>query len=430
MWGDDGMNITKKTALLMSSLSVYRGLNKRTVLKAFFDLLYAVDRPVWEFTAAWGHFFSLLCERNCAENWSGYVTQAALYDDNAFSRAAAEGKADQLTAPVYNAVQRDLSAIRRIGQLTPKTILEDYRFRDELGSVAQELPRWEIGQPVEAFCQEDKLLETLSDFYRHHGCGMFARYKAFIWRNGHIEPVTYPDSIELSSLKSYEIQRQAVIDNTVAFLQGAGGNNCLLYGDRGTGKSSTVKALLNTYAKDGLRMVEMPKDRLGDFPLLAEQIAAVPLKFIIFIDDLSFSSDDKSYAQLKAVLEGGLAVRPQNTLIYATSNRRHIVKESFAERNGDDIHVNDTIQETLSLSDRFGLAVNFSKPTKEQYLEIVEALAQEKHLMMDRDTLFQEAEKFAIGRGGRSPRCAIQLIAALLAQQKLAAVSEEKGHLS
>ncbi|MEE3403515.1 MAG: ATP-binding protein [Acutalibacteraceae bacterium] len=419
------MNTTQKAALLMSSLSVYRGLMQRTVVKAFYELICSVDKPIREFTDAWGHFFSLLCERGCAGHWAKYLTETALYDDNAFSRAAASGKADELPDSVRRAVQRDLSVLYRLSLLRPATILSDYCHQDELGYVVRELPRWENGQPAKEFFHEETFLQHLADFYRHNGCGMFARYRAFIWRNGNIEPVPYPDSIDLSSLKSYQVQRQAVTDNTVAFLQGVSSNNCLLYGDRGTGKSSTVKALLNAYAKDGLRMVEMPKDRLGDFPLLIEKIAEIPLKFILFIDDLSFSSDDKSYAQLKAVLEGGLAVRPANTLIYATSNRRHIVKESFAERNGDDIHVNDTIQETLSLSDRFGLAVNFSKPTKEQYIEIVEGLAAEKQLSLDHDTLIAEAEQFAIGRGGRSPRCAIQFIAAAEAKQKLSSAPDE-----
>lgn len=407
------MNATKEAALLMSSLSIYRGISQRTVVKAFYELISAVSQPVFEFTAAWGNFFSLLCERNCVDNFAGYLTEAALYDDNAFSRAAASGKEKQLSARMINAIRRDLSVIRRISLLSPDKILDDYLYRDELGAVAHNLPRWEAGQPIREFLHEDSIIDTLADFYRQNGCGMFARYRAFIWRDGRIEPVPYPDTIELSSLKSYELQRQAVVDNTLSFLHGTEGNNCLLYGDRGTGKSSTVKAILNAYCKDGLRMVEMPKDRLGDFPLLVEKLAELPLHFIIFIDDLSFSSDDKSYAQLKAVLEGGLAVRPANTLIYATSNRRHIVKESFSERSGDDIHANDTMQETLSLSDRFGLSVNFSKPTKEQYLTIVFALAKEKHLMMGVDELTREAEQFAISRGGRSPRCARQFIAAM-----------------
>src|SRR5699024_437784 len=141
-------------------------------------------------------------------------------------------------------------------------------------------------------------------------------------------------------------------------------NNCLLYGDRGTGKSSTVKALLNEYYTQGLRVIEMPKEYLMDFPYLVDQIASIPMKFIIFIDDLSFSQQDGTYAALKSVLQGGLAAKPANSLIYATSNRRHLLRENFADRNGDDLHRNDTIQESLSLADRFGLTINFMLPDK------------------------------------------------------------------
>lgn len=417
--GDETMNATKEAALLMSSLSIYRGVMDRTIVKAFFHLISSVSKPVYEFTAAWGNFFSALCDKNCTDNFSGSFTETALYDDNLFSRAAVEGKEKQLPSKVINAVRRDLSVLRRVSLISPETILSDYLYRDELGTVVNNLPRWETGTPVREFLHEDAIIDTLSDFYKQHGCGIFARYRAFIWRDKKIEPVPYPDTISLHSLKSYDLQRNMVLDNTLAFLQGIESNNCLLYGDRGTGKSSTVKAILNEYYPKGLRMVELPKDKLSEFPLLVEKIADVPLKFILFIDDLSFADDDKSYAQLKAVLEGGLAVRPQNTLIYATSNRRHIVKESFADRQGDDIHVNDTIQETLSLSDRFGLAVNFSKPDKEQYLEIVLSLAKEKHLLVSIEELTAEAEKFAITRGGRSPRCARQFIASMEAKLTL-----------
>ena len=157
-------------------------------------------------------------------------------------------------------------------------------------------------------------------------------------------------------------------------------------------------------------MVEMPKERLSEFPLLVDKIAPLPLKFIIFIDDLSFSGEDKSYAELKAVLEGSLAARPENTLIYATSNRRHIIKENFSDRDGDDIHRNDTIQEMTSLSDRFGLSVNFSKPDKEQYLERGKSRAREAKVEIGIDELCAKAERWAIQKGGRSPRVAKQFI--------------------
>ena len=162
-------------------------------------------------------------------------------------------------------------------------------------------------------------------------------------------------------------------------------------------------------------MVEMPKDRLGEFPILVDKIAGLPLKFIIFIDDLSFSGEDKSYAQLKAVLEGGLAARPDNTLIYATSNRRHLIKESFSDRDGDDLHRNDSMQETLSLSDRFGLSINFGKPDKNEYLKIVFSLADDINDEEYEKRLAASAEKWALERGGRSPRCARQFIAAVKA---------------
>ena len=410
------MTKTKEAALLLSSLSVYRGILNRSVVGAYYKLLCAADEPVTEFTTAWGTFFSLLCERGYSDSLARCITKAALFDENAFSRAAAGGKERELPPRVIQAVKRDISALIRVSSLSPETILNDYRFKNELGIVANNLPKWDIGKPVIEFESENEALTALSSFYRKNGCGIFARYRAFIWRNQKIEPVLHPDSITIDRLFGYEIPRGLIQNNTSAFVHGLQANNCLLYGDRGTGKSSTVKALLNCYYPEGLRMVELPKDRLPEFPLLVEKIALLPLKFIIFIDDLSFSSEDKSYAQLKAVLEGGLAVRPDNTLIYATSNRRHIVKESFSDRDGDDIHHNDTIQESLSLSDRFGLSVNFSKPDKTQYLEIVLELAKLYRLSISTDELLNGAERFAIERGGRSPRCARQYISKVAGQ--------------
>lgn len=414
------MNATKEAALMMSSLSIYKGILNRTVPKAYFKLLRSIDKPVFEFTQAWGDFFSLLCDRGYADSLAECLTEAALFDENAFSKAAAAKKEKTLPSQVISAIRRDIFAIKRISSITPDQILNDYVYRDELGSVANSLPRWETGTVISEFSDEEHSIDCLADYYRKNGCGMFARYRAFIWRDKGIEPVVHPDNISISSLKGYEIPRGLVVDNTVAFLEGVQCNNCLLYGDRGTGKSSTVKAILNKYYKNGLRMVEMPKDRLGEFPILVDQIAALPLKFIIFIDDLSFSSDDKSYAQLKAVLEGGLAARPENTLIYATSNRRHLVKEDFSDRAGDELHRNDSIQENLSLSDRFGLSINFSKPDKDKYLEIVRSLARERNLNISIEELEKGAETWAIERGGRSPRCARQYISITEARMKTA----------
>ena len=222
--------------------------------------------------------------------------------------------------------------------------------------------------------------------------------------------MVHPDPTTLRDLKGYEIQRRMAIDNTVSFLVGLPANNCLLYGDRGTGKSSTVKAILNEYYTRGLRVIEIPKESLMDFPRLVDEIAALPMKFIIFIDDLSFSNQDDTYAALKAVLEGGLAARPENALIYATSNRRHLLRETFSDREGDEVHKGDTIQESLSLADRFGLSIHFSSPDKWRYLEIVRQLAVQRGLEDHLEELDLLAERWATERGGRSPRCARQFI--------------------
>ena len=402
------MNELKRTAMEMASLSIYKGILKRTVPGALYRLLWAADRSEREFADAWGAFFSVLCERGCSENLAECVTEAALYDENAFSLSAAAGRTD-FPQNMRKAVERDLGIIRKVSSVTPEDILKGCGF----GSDAEQLglPRWETGEPVDARKGDPgACVRSMEEYYRANGCGMYARYRAFIWRNSRIRPVAYPDATSLADLKGYDLQRDLAIDNTVAFLDGLPANNCLLYGDRGTGKSSTVKALLNRFYSRGLRMIEMPKESLSDFPLLTDEIAPLPMKFIIFIDDLSFSVQNDAYASLKAVLEGGLASRPENTLIYATSNRRHLVRETFSDREGDEIHLGDTMQESLSLADRFGLSINFSLPDRNGFLEIVRKLAAQRGIEDHVKELEEGAERWAIARGGRSPRCAKQFV--------------------
>jgi len=402
------MNKMKQAAMEMASLSIYKGILNRTVPKAFYQLLWSADKSEQEFLNAWGNFFAVLCERGCSENLAECITSTALYDENSFSLAAAEGKTEfpqTLTA----ALERDLQIILNISSVTPQELLTGCKFEKEIQAL--QLPLWKTGEPVSVLKGDLKdCIGKMTEYYRNNGCGMYARYRAFIWRNKRIEPVAYPDKTTLADLKGYELQRGLAIENTLSFLQGFPANNCLLYGDRGTGKSSTVKALLNEYYPQGLRVIEMPKEFLMDFPLLVDQIAAIPMKFIIFIDDLSFSKQNDTYAALKAVLEGGLAARPDNTLIYATSNRRHLVRETFSDREGDEVHRGDTIQESLSLADRFGLSINFSLPDKARFLEIVRQLSKQRSLDNYIEELEAGAERWATERGGRSPRCARQYI--------------------
>ena len=355
----------------LASLSVFKGIMTRSVPRAYYRLLCSLRRPPDEFLESYGSFVSLLSERGCADRLAYSLTEAALFDENCFTRAAAGGTYRELSPVVLGAVRRDCDAILAAARLTAGEVLEAYEYRDEIQEIADTLPRWECGECAEGFALMDGSLDGIAAYYRKNGCGMF--------------------------------------------LQGKSCNNCLLYGDMGTGKSSTVKAVANRFRQDGLRIVEMPKERLTDFPLLADKLSQLPLKFIIFIDDLSFQHQDRSYTTLKAVLEGGLAARPKNALIYATSNRRHLVKEKLSDRafEIDDVNTRDNMQESLSLSDRFGLAVCYTVPSKREFLEIVTALAREKGISLSEEELAEGAERFALAKGGRSPRCAKQYVESL-----------------
>lgn len=245
--------------------------------------------------------------------------------------------------------------------------------------------------------------------------GFFARFKAYRLNEGEIVPVKYHDKITLNELKNYEFQREKIIRNTKDFIEGKPAANALLYGDRGTGKSSTIKALLNEFEE--LKMIELNCNEIVFISSLYERLQQYSQKFILFIDDLTFAEDDKNYSLLKASLEGSLAARPSNVLIYATTNRRHIIKETHASREGGEVFVADAIDESVSLSERFGLFLTFIKPDKIVYLDIVKKIAKDKGLRIDESILFDTAEKLALRRGGRSPRIASQAVDFLISNQ-------------
>ena len=265
---------------------------------------------------------------------------------------------------------------------------------------------------------------SLKDIYLHraenigkYGYGIYAKNRMFyVDEQGSIVPVLHPDKTELSDLVDYERERNIIIDNTKALLKGKPAANILLTGDAGTGKSSTVKAVANALWNEGLRIIEMRKDQLRSIPKILDELSSNPLKFVLFIDDLSFLKDDDNFNALKAVLEGSVTAKSNNVVIYATSNRRHIINEKFSDREGDDVHRNDTMQELISLSERFGIHVTFSKPNKETFLHIVHHLAKENGIEMPTDELDGLAERFALERGGRSARLAKQFIDGLLSK--------------
>ena len=282
----------------------------------------------------------------------------------------------------------------------------------ELEKIADSMPSY--ANSFKYYGKKDIWEDYLSDyvrFYSKNGIGKFAKYYSFrLDLNGELLPVTHPDTIRLDNLKEYESQKQKANNNMVSFLSGNPYNNVLLYGDRGTGKSSCVKALANEYAEVGLRVIQLEKNKLKHLSGLMQQLADNPLKFLIFIDDLTFSEDDDNMGTLKAVLEGSVCAQPENTVIYATSNRRHIVRETFTAREGDELHKEDTIDEIMSLSDRFGLMITFQMPSREKFLEIARQLAEERGIKASFEEIAEGIERYALARGYRSPRIAKQYL--------------------
>mgnify|MGYP004690094789 FL=1 len=264
---------------------------------------------------------------------------------------------------------------------------------------------------------------AVTDFYREFGVGKLGLHKAFriLHRENDVQiiPITNIAHVKLDDLVGYEIAKQKLIDNTEAFVNGKEANNCLLYGDAGTGKSTSIKAIANQYYDRGLRLIEVYKHQFCDLNDVIAQIKNRNYKFIIYMDDLSFEEFEIEYKYLKAVIEGGLEKKPDNVLIYATSNRRHLIRENFSDKEEirEDMHTSDTLQEKLSLYARFGVSIYFGAPTKKEFQNIVKALAKKNHIPMEEETLLAEANKWELSHGGLSGRTAQQFINFLLGKE-------------
>ncbi|MDS0525323.1 ATP-binding protein [Clostridium sp. SHJSY1] len=256
--------------------------------------------------------------------------------------------------------------------------------------------------------------EAIIGFHKKNGTGRATAYSAFVWERfdndeeGYLREIVDPDPIKLSSLIGYESQKKEIISNTLNFLRGFPANNLLLYGARGTGKSSTVKAILNEHYKDGLRLIEVDKKQLNDFTRIIRLLKNKKQKFVIFVDDLVFDENEDGYSALKTILEGRIENRPSNILIYATTNRRHLVQEKFSDR--DDVNSKDTMEEKLSLADRFGITISFFTPNQKEFLSIVDGIVKERELEVREEELHREALKWEKWHNGRSPRSATQFV--------------------
>ena len=272
---------------------------------------------------------------------------------------------------------------------------------------------------------ENEFFDYVTEFYKQYGVGMFGLNKAFRIKDGdgplEFHAINNMDKVVLDDLVGYEIQKKKLVDNTEAFVQGRKANNCLLFGDSGTGKSTSIKAIVNEYYEQGLRMIEIYKHQFKDLSNVIAAIKNRNYKFIIYMDDLSFEEFEIEYKYLKAVIEGGLETKPDNVLIYATSNRRHLIKESFDDVKDykPELHSSDTVQEKLSLVARFGVTIYYGAPEKQEYDDIVINLAKKNGIEMDTAELLLEAGRWELNHGGRSGRCAQQFIIYLLGQKAL-----------
>lgn len=397
------MRSPEKLLKSLDSLVIFRHLLDDELIcsiKKLFNCIYRANSD--SAIEAYGAFAAVLyakggCITDC-------IVNLVFEDDNIYVRR----KAATGVIPSYmdDCLSFELGVFSELASLSPEDIADKIPFDGFL-------PKWEV-KPHDLKSDYKNRTNNLSKY----GYGIYAKYSSFIVKDSNLLPVKYPDKISLDDLKDYENERQLIIDNTQCLVNGGPAQNVLLIGDAGTGKSSTVKATANHFAPMGLRLVQITKNQLHDLPVLLDELSSNPLKFIVFIDDLSFSGNDDDFGALKAALEGSVSAKSSNTAIYVTSNRRHLVKEDFNDRNGGELHMNDTIQEITSLSDRFGLTVTYVRPDKKIYLDIVCALADSCGLEYDRDELCFGAEVFATRKGGRSPRCAKQYIDSVIAKYK------------
>lgn len=399
------MKKEERTELIcgLSGLCVFRKLREQEPVRRLLELLSSEGGPGERMDSFGAFVWSLARDGYC---FSDFLRRAVFEDENPYMTGAARGKG--LPEALKENAAAELRLFSRLSELSPAELWE----RDGESGFSGHIPCFE-NHPVDF---QEAYEKRLSEICRY-GYGIFSSAGMFRVEGEEILPVEAADSIDLDSFVGYEAERQKVFDNTRALVEGKPAANVLLYGDAGTGKSSTVKACANYFYRQGVRLIELRKDQLLSLSAVMGKIADNPLKFIIFIDDLSFNKNDDSFSMLKAALEGSASARAKNAVIYATSNRRHIVKESFSDReSGDEVHLSDTMQELLSLSDRFGLKVYFGKPDKNLYLEIVEELAKREGIAMEREELFRRAEAFALGCGSRSPRAAGQFIDSLMIQ--------------
>ncbi|MBW4635151.1 MAG: ATP-binding protein [Iphinoe sp. HA4291-MV1] len=408
-----------------ASLLLYQSAVQSEVGSAYLDLLQSIrytDADARGCLQAYGNYFRCLAAKH--QNWEEYLITQILRAENPFTQLAQQQEFEDFPPALVAAVQHDLQALQSLYECSSAALSEWvqdvahlgvspvvwYVEKDEIARI-HELPLIEKLEQLENWADAVK---ELAAYYRQFGTGLFAEYQALRWQAGQFVGIRYPDPVQLNQLVGYKSQKEALLKNTEFLLSGQVALHVLLYGSRGSGKSSLVKALLNEYGEHNLRLLEVAKSELRDLPDIVEQLRNVPQKFIIFVDDLSFEEDDDAFKALKVVLEGNLTARPQNIVVYATSNRRHLIREFFADRpspkDNDEVHAWDTMQEKLSFSDRFGLTLTFEGADQKTYLQIIRHLAAQAGIDMSQENLERQALQWATRHNGRSGRTARQFV--------------------
>lgn len=367
--------------------------------------------------------------------WHNFIAFLLVNNENAYSRACeirgeVEGSVNEIASHDFSIIKEffdfDLhllgdyfdvdciGAILNYQATTGSGMFFNKRIRDRIRELCSHL---------EQAGDEKEFKRAVTAFYQEFGVGKLGLHKAFRVvhkeQGAEIVPITNIAHVRLDDLVGYELAKQKLVDNTEAFLHGKEANNCLLYGDAGTGKSTSIKAIANQYYDRGLRLIEIYKHQFCDLNDVIAQIKNRNYKFIIYMDDLSFEEFEIEYKYLKAVIEGGLEKKPENVLIYATSNRRHLIREKFSDKEEvrEDMHTSDTVQEKLSLYARFGVTIYYGAPNKKEFQKIVTTLAEKYQVDMDSETLLSEANKWELSHGGLSGRTAQQFINYLLGKQ-------------
>ncbi len=394
------MNIRENIRLWLDSLVIFRKIKTDPVVSAMYDLCCATAKA--DMINSISAMAAALYEKT--DCLTDYIEALVLEHEQVC--AVRTGAGEEVPDVMKVCLERELGLLSNIAALSSAELCGEINL-----PVAVAAWRSHSVDLKSAYAERVRVIDK-------QGYGIFAKYHMFTVDScGEIQPVIHPDPILFSDMVGYERERETAENNVKSLLAGSFAANVLLSGDAGTGKSATVKAIANTYRKDGLRLIELNKNQLCFIPKIMDRLCRNPLKFIIFIDDLTFSENDNDFGMLKATLEGSISARMKNTVIYATSNRRHIVKETFDD--GTDKHENDTVQERISLSERFGITITFQRPQKKLYLDIVHELARQAGLQMDEAELDQKAEQFALCKSGRSARAARQLIDSLLAEKEM-----------